>query len=101
MKKDWKYFFSPCKICAILSLVFVIAGLVSINRSDGWSIFLVISMVPAVLLLLAIDWAIKRIIGHKLLYVWLAEVIIIVALICIFNDTIEMALGYLAWVVLS
>jgi hypothetical protein len=92
MKKDWKYFFSPCKICATLCLVLIIAGLVSIGSSGGFSLYVVFVMGPALLLLLAIDWTVKKIIGNKIKLVCVVEVIIIVVLVCIFYESIAAAL---------
>lgn len=86
MKKNWKYFFSPCKVCAIIALVLMLVAVARMEATSGWSIFMVFELLPVVLILLGIDWAIKMIIGDNTKMVWLTEVIVMVVLVCVFDE---------------
>jgi hypothetical protein len=81
MKKHWLYYFSPCIIGMVISLIAIIAGFADMQKSGGWSYILVYLFGPAFLILLVADVLIKIITKGKVLYIWITELILIAIMI--------------------
>jgi len=69
------YHFSPCVIAAIISLIGIIVGFA--ESSCGWSFLFLIILVPALFILIGVDWLVKTMTKGKILYIWIIEVVLI------------------------
>jgi uncharacterized membrane protein YtjA (UPF0391 family) len=81
MKKHWLYYFSPCIIGIVISLIAVVAGFAGMDSSGGWSYVLVILFLPALIILVVADVLIKLLTKGKVLYIWILEAVVVAILI--------------------
>ena len=85
MKKNWLRIFSPCIIAVIFLLITIVWGFANKERTNGWSYLAVIIFVPYTIALLVADVLIKIFIKTKILYLWLAEIALIIISILLFK----------------
>jgi hypothetical protein len=77
--KNLLYILSPCIIAAILSVAGITDSYCSMESSGGWSYLGVIILVPALCIIISIDFVIRVVFKKKILYIWLAEVPLVLA----------------------
>ena len=77
MKKNWLYIISPCVLAIAFSLIMIIASAVEYKQSGGWSMIGVFVFVPVFFILILIDFVIKKLIGQKVLLIWVAEIVVL------------------------
>jgi hypothetical protein len=87
MKRSWLYHISPCILGIVICLIGIIAGFTSMQSSGGWSYVLVIILAPAILILIGVDWLVKTITKGNILYIWIIEVIAIIIMIVLYNNS--------------
>jgi hypothetical protein len=86
MKKHWLYYFSPCVIGIVISLIGMIAAFAGMQSSGGWSYILVIIFLPAILILIVADLLIKTLTKGRVLHIWIIEAVVITILLIWFNN---------------
>jgi hypothetical protein len=70
-------------LASVIAFIATVIGFVSLNQSGGYSVILVVLFLPALLILLLVDWLVKTFTKGKLLYIWIIEIILIaIGLIC-------------------
>lgn len=69
------YHCSPFIVAAVLCLIPIVFGLITIAGSNGLNLFLI--FVPTLLLLLGVDYVIKSLTKGNVNYVWIIEAILI------------------------
>ncbi|HEY8896685.1 MAG TPA: hypothetical protein VIM79_17800 [Niastella sp.] len=74
MKKHWLYYITPCTLASVIVLIFCIMGL----AEGGFGIIPFFFGLPALCILIALDWLVKKITKGKLLYIWIIELILVV-----------------------
>ncbi len=87
-RRNWLYIISPCVIATAFSLIVIISSYLNMENSGGWSFIGVIIFVPIFLIILAIDFWVKILVRKKVLYVWLAESILILIMFFIYRTYI-------------
>jgi len=86
MKKHWLYYFSPCVIGIVISVIGIIAGLAGMQSSGGWSYILVLIFLPAILILTVADLLTKILTKGRVLHIWIIEAVVITILLIWFNN---------------
>ena len=86
--RKWLTVVSPCVIAMVLCLTGIIASLLLLNKSAGWSYLGVIILLPSLFVLAALDFVVKAIVPRKPLQIWLAELILIVIGLFVFFEII-------------
>lgn len=85
VKRNWLRVFSPCILAALFSVVVIIMGLLKNKESDGWSMLFVALFVPFLVIMLLVDYQVKKSLKNDVLFLWLAEIGIIGCILIIFN----------------
>jgi hypothetical protein len=82
MKKQLMYYCSPFMVAALLCLIPIVFGLITMAGANGLNLFLI--FVPTLLLLLGVDYLIKSLTKGNVNYIWIIEAILItLTVICI------------------
>jgi len=77
------YHCSPFMLAALLCLIPIVFGLITITASNGLSLFLI--FLPALLLLLGVDYVIKSLTNGNVNYVWLIEAVVVGAILILWR----------------
>jgi hypothetical protein len=78
MKKHLMYHCSPFIVAAVLCLIPIVFGIITITSRNGLSLLL---FVPALLLLLSVDSVIKSWTRGNVNYVWVIEAVVVGAIL--------------------
>ena len=89
-RRNWLYIISPCIIAAVFSLLVIISSYLSVNRSGGWSYLPMMIFIPVLFIMLVIDVFVKLIAKKNVLYVWLIEIVLIIAVIFFYKSYFNM-----------
>lgn len=85
MKKSFLYYISPCILAAVISLIATIIGFAEKQSTEGWSFLLVIIFLPALFLLLLVDFLVKLVIKENVLSIWIMEAVFVAIMIICFK----------------
>lgn len=78
MKKHPLYYFSPCILVAILTLVIIVINFQAFMQFISWKFYTpMIQLFSALLILVAIDWPVKKFTKGNIIYIWIIEAILI------------------------
>lgn len=83
--RKWLYIISPCILAAVFSLFIIVSSYLSLNRSGGWSYLPMMIFIPVLFIMLVIDVFVKLITKKNVLYVWLIEIVLIIAVIIFYK----------------
>jgi hypothetical protein len=81
MKRSWWYYFSPCIITAIVLVITIIAGFVSLEETEGWIYITIMVFVPALFMLLLADFIVKALTYGNVKSIWRVEIVVVTILI--------------------
>lgn len=82
--KNWFRILSPCILAAALTVIGVIASIIALPRTEGFTIVSIIVLVPFCGAFLLVDFITKLLIKQNTLVLWLVQLAIIAAMIAIF-----------------
>lgn len=81
MNKHWLYYISPCILASVICAIGIFEGFAKMESSQGWSFIGVVILIPALAILLVVDFAVKVLTKGNLRYIWIIEVIIVIIMI--------------------
>jgi hypothetical protein len=78
MKRHPLYYFSPCVLVAIVVLIKIIIGFQGLMYFISLRFYTpIIEMFSALLILVAVDWPVKKYTKGNVIYIWVIEAILI------------------------
>lgn len=77
------YHCSPFIVAAVLCLIPIVFGLITITGAKGLSLFLI--FLPSLLALLGVDYVIKNLTKGNVNYVWIIEAIVVSAILIVWK----------------
>jgi hypothetical protein len=87
MKRHWLYYISPCIIVAIVVLVKIVIGYKMFMHFISWRFYTpIIETFSAFLVLVIIDWPVKKYTKGNVIYIWIIEAILISIGLYFFRD---------------
>ena len=87
MKKHPLYYFSPCILVALLTLIIIVIRFQALLYFINMKFYApMIELFSAVLILVAIDWPVKKFTKGNIIYLWIIEAILITVGLYFFPD---------------
>jgi hypothetical protein len=78
MKRHLLYYFSPCILVAIVVLVKIVIGFQALLQFISWRFYTpMIQIFSAFLVLVIVDWPVKKYTKGNVIYIWIIEAILI------------------------
>lgn len=78
MKKQPLYYFSPCILVAILTLIIIVMSFQALMYFISLKFYApMIGLFSAVLILVAIDWPVKKFTKGNIIFIWIIEAILV------------------------
>jgi hypothetical protein len=84
MNNKWFRKITPCIIMIGVITIFIIQALIEYKKTSGWSMVIPIIGVPFIIILLLMDWIIKKFTTYSNLKIWLVEIGLICLIIFLF-----------------
>jgi hypothetical protein len=78
--RKWAYIFSPCVIISLLSLLGIIISLFYLKQTRGYSMMLIMILLPASIVAYIVDKIIKYFI-NKVGWLWICQIAIVFAVL--------------------
>lgn len=87
MKKHLLYYFSPCILVAIVVLIKILIGFQALMQFISWRFYTpLIEMFGALIILVVVDWPVKKYTKGNVIYIWVVEAILISIGLYFFRD---------------
>lgn len=78
MKRHLLYYFSPCILVAIAVLIKILIGFQGLMQFVSWRFYRpLIEIFSALIILVVVDWPVKKYTKGNVIYIWIIEAILI------------------------